>query len=59
MNIFKYRWAYYLDAFSSYLLCIWLSTFTMGMITSTLEKGPLNALMPTPDMDRTISQRIE
>ncbi|QCD86580.1 hypothetical protein DEO72_LG3g1104 [Vigna unguiculata] len=43
--------------------------FTVGTITGTPEvrpsrplvlgKGPLNALTPTPDMDRTISRRSE
>ncbi|KAF3449752.1 hypothetical protein FNV43_RR05830 [Rhamnella rubrinervis] len=43
--------------------------FTVGTITGTPEvrpsrssrtrKGPLNALTPTPDMDRTVSRRSE
>src|SRR3954454_6558470 len=43
--------------------------FTVGTITGTQEvllpgplvlgKGPLNALTPTPDMDRTVSRRSE
>lgn len=40
--------------------------FTVGTITGTPEvrplvlgKGPLNALTPAPDMDRTVSRRSE
>lgn len=61
--------AYYLHAFSSYTLHTWLPNVYFGCLTGTLEvrpcwffvlrKGPLNALMPTQDMDWTISQRFE
>eukprot|EP00975_Prorocentrum_lima_P026497 5570477-Prorocentrum_lima.AAC.1 len=33
--------------------------FTVGTITGTPEKAPLNILTPTPDMDRTVSRRSE
>ncbi|KAG9438800.1 hypothetical protein H6P81_021280 [Aristolochia fimbriata] len=63
-------WAYYLDAFSSYPLRTWLPSvyrghdnwYTRGAsfpVPLVLGKGPLNALTPTPDMDRTVSRRSE
>ncbi|XLT31134.1 hypothetical protein HN873_062426 [Arachis hypogaea] len=53
-------WAYYLDAFSSYPLRTWLPSVYRGHDNwHTRGKGPLNALTPTPDMDRTISRRSE
>ncbi|PHU28465.1 hypothetical protein BC332_00558 [Capsicum chinense] len=33
-------WAYYLDAFSSYPLCIWLPSVYLGTITGTPEVRP-------------------
>ncbi|KAH0982975.1 hypothetical protein GBA52_010152 [Prunus armeniaca] len=53
-------WAYYLDAFSSYPLRTWLPSVYRGHDNwYTRGKGPLNALTPTPDMDRTVSRRSE
>ncbi|KAK9662425.1 hypothetical protein RND81_O025600 [Saponaria officinalis] len=63
-------WAYYLDAFSSYPLRTWLPSVYRGHDNwynqrcvlpgpLVLGKGPLNALTPTPDMDRTVSRRSE
>nr|TKS04621.1 hypothetical protein D5086_0000140900 [Populus alba] len=53
-------WAYYLDAFSSYPLRTWLPSVYRGHNNwYTRGKGPLNALTPTPDMDRTVSRRSE
>ncbi|KAG5569012.1 hypothetical protein H5410_063972 [Solanum commersonii] len=60
-------WAYYLDAFSSYPLRTWLPGVYRGHDKLVhrgaslpgplvLGKGPLNALTPTPDMDRTVSR---
>lgn len=59
-------WAYYLDAFSSYPLRTWLPSvyrghdnwYTRGA-SFPKGKGPLNALTPAPDMDRTVSRRSE
>ncbi|GAV76034.1 LOW QUALITY PROTEIN: hypothetical protein CFOL_v3_19509, partial [Cephalotus follicularis] len=52
-------WAYYLDAFSSYPLSTWLPSVYHGHDNwYTREKDPLNALMPTPDMD-TVSRHSE
>ena len=62
------RWASYLYAFSSYPLCTWLPSvyrghenwYTRGLPGPlVLGKGPLNALTPAPDMDRTVSRRSE
>ncbi|MCD9638756.1 hypothetical protein HAX54_022906 [Datura stramonium] len=58
------------DTFSSYPLRTWLPSvyrghdnwYTRGASASSplvLGKGPLNALTPTPDMDRTVSRRSE
>nr|KYP43983.1 Uncharacterized protein ORF91 [Cajanus cajan] len=53
-------WVYYLDAFSSYPLRTWLPSVYRGHDNwHTRGKGPLNALTPTPDMDRTVSRRSE
>ncbi|KAG9438513.1 hypothetical protein H6P81_021546 [Aristolochia fimbriata] len=53
-------WAYYLDAFSSYPLRTWLPSVYRGHDNwYTRGEGPLNALTPTPDMDRTVSRRSE
>ncbi|XLS44748.1 hypothetical protein HN51_001613 [Arachis hypogaea] len=53
-------WAYYLDAFSNYPLRTWLPSVYRGHDNwHTRGKGPLNTLTPTPDMDRTVSQRSE
>ncbi|MBA0831050.1 hypothetical protein Goarm_015540, partial [Gossypium armourianum] len=58
-------WAYYLDAFSSYLLRTWLPSIYRGhkrcvlLGPFVLGKGPLNALTPTPDMDQTVSRYSE
>ncbi len=63
------RWASHLDAFSGYPLRTWLpcvyrwhdNRYTSGGLPGplVLRKAPLNALAPTPDMDRTVSRRSE
>ncbi|PPS06298.1 hypothetical protein GOBAR_AA14340 [Gossypium barbadense] len=57
-------WAYNLDAFSSYPLYTWLPSVYRGhdnwypslSRSSRTKESPLNALMPTLDMDRPISR---
>ncbi|KAI4996875.1 hypothetical protein ZWY2020_052217 [Hordeum vulgare] len=62
--------AYYLYAFSSYPLRTWLPSvyhrhnnwYTRRCVLPgplVLGKGPLNALTPTPNMDRTVSRHSE
>ncbi|GAV84983.1 LOW QUALITY PROTEIN: hypothetical protein CFOL_v3_28423, partial [Cephalotus follicularis] len=53
------QWAYLDAALSSYLLCTWLPVYRGHDNRYTRGKGPLNALTPTPDMDRTVSRRSE
>ncbi|KAL4376959.1 hypothetical protein GQ457_02G031200 [Hibiscus cannabinus] len=66
----SWGWAYYLDAFSNYPLHTWLPNVYRGhdnWYTTcasfpgplVLGKGLLNALMLTPDMDRTVPRCSE
>ncbi|KAA0035086.1 Metallocarboxypeptidase inhibitor [Cucumis melo var. makuwa] len=48
-------WAYYLNAFSSYLLRTWLPSLYHGQ-HNWYTRGALNALRLTLDMDRTVSR---
>ncbi|KAH1057343.1 hypothetical protein J1N35_035408 [Gossypium stocksii] len=53
-------WAYYLDAFSSYMLRTWLPSVYRGYNNwYTRGKDSLNALTPTTDMNRTVPRHSE
>jgi hypothetical protein len=55
-------WSYCLYAFSNYPVQTWLPSVYQRYVLPgplVLGKGPLNALTPTPDIDRTVSRRFE